>query len=309
MKAATATPFVTDRTGMVEPPFPWLGGKRRLARDINALLPPPSSTATYVEPFFGAGAVFFSRRPRGAEVINDKNSEIINFFQVLRDDGESLVRYLQNIPYSRALFYDLRNRVLDESMPLERAARFFYLARSTFAGQSTGRTPSWAFARVDNRARSMSLVVDNELLRVRDRLRHAYIENDDAVSVIQRFDGPDTILYCDPPYVAEKRSYGGYEHELSVDDHERLLSVLKDAQGYVAISGYPSELYADLLERDGWEWRDFPLLCKANQSNERGNWEGMDRVERVWLNPRLADWNRGRSSRLVSLDLFGDGAE
>ena len=306
----TATaPILSVPSVTVEPPFPWLGGKRRLAREINALLPPPSPTVTYVEPFFGAGALFFSRRPQGAEVINDKNREIINFFQVLRDDGENLVRYLQNIPYSRDLFYEWRNPISDGATPLERAARFFYITRSTFAGQSTGRTPSWAFARIDNRARSMSLVVDNELLRVRDRLRHAYIENDDGVRVIERFDGPDTILYCDPPYVAEERSYGGYEHEFSADDHARLLSVLKNAQGYVAISGYPSELYADLLEHDGWEWRDFAVRCKANQSSGRGNWEGMDRVERVWLNPRLVEWNRTHSSRPIAMDLFGDGVE
>lgn len=309
MTAATVAPLMAGMSGPVEPPFPWMGGKRRLAEKINAMLPSPSSSTTYIEPFFGAGAIFFSRRPCGVEVINDKNMEIINFFQVLRDDGEKLVDYLQNVPYSRALFYEWRKRFPGDATPMERAARFFYLARSSFAGQSTGRTPSWAFARVDNRARSMSLVVDNELLLVRDRLRHAYIENDDGVRIIGRFDGPDTIIYCDPPYVAATRSDGGYEHELSADDHARLLSVLKNAQGYVAISGYPSDLYADLLECDGWEWRDLALRCKANQSRERQDWRGMDRVERVWLNPRLAEWNREHSFRPATLNLFGDGAE
>ena len=308
MTAVTAT-ALADRIATVEPPFPWVGGKRRLAREIHDLLPPPCPTSTYVEPFLGAGAVFFSRRPRGVEVVNDKNQEIINFFRVLRDDGENLVRYLQNVPYSRSLFYEWRNQDPDDATPLERAARFFYVARSAFGGETTGRTPSWAFARVDNRARSMAFVVDHELVLVRDRLRYAYIENDEAERVIERFDGPDTIIYCDPPYLSETRSDGGYEHELSADDHVRLLSALKRAQGYVAISGYPSNLYATLLECDGWEWRDFALRCKANQSNERRDWQGMERVERIWLNPRLAEWNREHASRPATLNLFGDGEE
>ena len=49
----------------VHPPFPWLGGKGKLADQILARLPEPARELTYVEPFFGGGAVFFARRPSG----------------------------------------------------------------------------------------------------------------------------------------------------------------------------------------------------------------------------------------------------
>ncbi|MBU2825365.1 DNA adenine methylase, partial [Acidithiobacillus ferrooxidans] len=71
-----------------------------------ARLPGPSRELTYVEPFFGGGAVFFARRPSGIEVINDANGEIVTFFRVLRDRTDELIRYLQNTPYSRQLFYE-----------------------------------------------------------------------------------------------------------------------------------------------------------------------------------------------------------
>lgn len=293
----------------VDPPFPWLGGKSRLAENINILLPKPNRELTYVEPFFGAGAIFFSRRPCGVEVINDKNEEIVNFFRVLREDGEALVRYLQNVPYSRSVFYEWRKPTATDLSPLERAARFFYVARSAFAGQATGRIPSWAYARsLDNKAKVVANAVDTELLRVRDRLRNAYIEHGDAASVIERFDSENSVFYCDPPYVMKTRSNGGYTHEMSDADHGQLLDVLKKVRGFVAISGYPNALYADLLERDGWEWRDFPLRCKTNQSSQRRDWQDMDRIERVWLNPRLAQWNHDQASRVQTLDLFEDGA-
>ena len=46
----------------------------------------------YVEPFFGSGAVFFSKPRVPHEVINDRNSLVTNLFTVLREalgaDGE-----------------------------------------------------------------------------------------------------------------------------------------------------------------------------------------------------------------------------
>jgi DNA adenine methylase len=254
----------------MQPIFPWIGGKTRLAEEILTRIPPPHRERTYVEPFFGGGAVYFAQRPAGVEVINDRNGEIIHFFMTLRDRAEELVQYLQNIPYSREKFYDWR-KAAPESLPdIERAARFFYVARSSFSGQSTGRTPSWAFARIaDNRARALATVIDGELLQVRDRLRNTLIEHDDAIQVIQRYDSDCAVIYCDPPYVQETRSYGGYDDEMDGLDHERLLTMLKNASGYVALSGYPSDLYRDLLEGEkGWSYVDFDMVCRANRSTQ-----------------------------------------
>ncbi|WP_312283830.1 DNA adenine methylase [Candidatus Igneacidithiobacillus taiwanensis] len=280
----------------MQPIFPWIGGKTRLAEEILTRLPPPHRERTYVEPFFGGGAVYFSQRPAGVEVINDRNSEIIHFFMILRDRAEDLVEYLQNTPYSRAVFYAWRKGEPENLPDIERAARFFYVARSSFSGQSTGRTPSWAFARIaDNRARALATVVDGELLQVRDRLRHTLIEHDDAIKVIQRYDSEGTVIYCDPPYVHETRSDGGYADEMDTEDHERLLESLKQCNGYVALSGYPSELYRDLLEGEkGWSTVDFEVVCRANRSTQIGDEVDQARTERLWMNPRLTEWNAAR---------------
>lgn len=223
----------------VHPPFPWLGGKGKLADQILARLPEPARELTYVEPFFGGGAVFFARRPSGIEVINDANGEIVTFFRVLRDRTDELIRYLQNTPYSRQLFYEWRAIPDPASLPdLERAARFFYIARSAFAAESTRKNPAWAFAKVfDNKARSMAFVIDSELRLVRDRLRYALIENDDAIAVVRRFDTPSAVIYCDPPYLQATRKDGQYADEMSDQDHENLLLVLTACDAYVAISG------------------------------------------------------------------------
>ncbi|MEY2342099.1 DNA adenine methylase [Acidithiobacillus sp. IBUN Pt1247-S3] len=278
----------------MQPLYPWIGGKGRLAQEILTRIPPPHRDRTYVEPFFGGGAVYFARRPAGVEVINDLNSEIVHFFRVLRDreSFDALLWTLQSTPYSREMFYAWR-KVDPASLPdIERAARFFYVARSSFSGQSTGRTPSWAFARItDNRARALAAVIDKELIQVRDRLRETIIEHDDALTVIQRYDSPSAVLYCDPPYVQDTRSYGGYQEEMDDFDHERLLAVLKGSAGYVALSGYPSELYRDVLESEpGWSFVDFDVVCRANRSTQVSDEIDRQRTERLWMNPRLTEW-------------------
>ena len=286
-----------------KPPFPWLGGKGRLADEISARLPGPSRELTYVEPFFGGGAIFFSRRPSGVEVVNDANGEVIHFFRTLRDKPDELVGYLQNTPYSRQVFNEWRVIKAPETLPeIERAARFFYIARSSFAAESTRQTPAWAFARIlDNRARGMSNAIDCELHHVRDRLRYALIECDDAVSVIRRFDSESALIYCDPPYVQETRREGGYSHEMADEDHERLLRSLLVCQGHVALSGYPSNLYRDYLETGaGWTYVDFEHSCRANRSGAVGDVDRA-RTERLWMNPRLSEWNEKMGRRQSSL--------
>lgn len=295
----------------MDPIFPWIGGKTRLAGEILARLPQPHRERTYVEPFFGGGAVYFAQHPAGVEVINDRNGEVIHLFRMLRDHADDLVQYLQNTPYSREVFYAWRKAIPETLPDIERAARFFYVARSAFFGQSTGRTPSWAFARIaDNRARALATVIDGELLQVRDRLRNTLIEHDDAVRVIQRYDSEYAVIYCDPPYVLETRSDGGYEHEMDALDHEQLLSTLKHSDGYVAVSGYPSELYRDLLETEkGWSFVDFDVVCRANRPTQVGDGIDRSRIERLWLNPRLTEWNAVRETRRqVSLFDFEEAA-
>ena len=56
----------------------------------------------YVEPYFGSGAVFFSKPPSPHELINDANDLVANFFRVLRDRTEELQFALEATPWSRS---------------------------------------------------------------------------------------------------------------------------------------------------------------------------------------------------------------
>lgn len=293
-------------------PLVWLGGKGRLAERITPLLPKPERHLTYVEPFAGGASILFSRKPMGIEVLNDAHGDLVHFFKTLRDDGDALREYLQNTPYSREAFEEWREVKDTCSLPpIERAARFFFMSRASFmaAGATGDKKPTWAYARIDdNRARSVMKVVDDELLLIRDRLRQVYIEHGDALDVIYRFDAPNTVFYCDPPYHPDTRRDGGYLDEL--ENHDALLDTLEEVQGMVALSGYPHPDY-DRLENHGWKRHDFALECLVGHTREsRDNLisgkTDTARTESVWINPSLQrrlekDWMPQKT-----LDLFDE---
>jgi len=301
--AVALAPAVPSHTlPPMEPPFVWMGGKRKIAAKINEILPPPTASQAYIEPFAGGLAVLLSRKPAGIEVANDADGEIINFFKVLRDNGEELQDYLRCMPYSRALFDALKIPPTEPPPPLERAAQFFYLARSAFGGEVRGRVPRWAFAKAhDSKPRSMFNTIENDLLLVRDRLRLVYFESSPALDVIRRYDSENAVFYCDPPYIPDTRRDGNYAFEMSVSDHEDLLLTLLDVKGAVALSGYPSDLYADLL--CDWEYIDISYSCKINNNHSMSD-ESRQRTERVWMNPRLADdyYRRSKQQFLFDFD-------
>lgn len=121
------------------------------------------------------------------------------------------------------------------------------------------------------------------LLMAAERLRDAQIECEEALAVIQRYDGPAAVFYVDPPYVLRTRSGGGrqrYVHEMSDDDHRALAATLHRIRGAALISGYDSDLYRELYA----DWR---VVSKSATTN--GNSSAM---EYLWISPRADDLKR-----------------
>lgn len=89
------------RTEKVEmrPVLKYPGSKWKMAEWIISLMPPHKS---YLEPFFGSGAVFFKKEPSRIETINDMDGEIVNLFRCIREEPEELMRCVTMTPYSRA---------------------------------------------------------------------------------------------------------------------------------------------------------------------------------------------------------------
>ncbi len=270
-------------------PLKWHGGKYYLASKIRALMPPHLH---YAEPFFGGGAVLFARDPddeslwvephKGvSEIVNDLNSQLINFWRVLQDPEQfaQFRRRVEAIPMARQEWEDAHNFV-DSLDPVANAVAFFVNCRQSRSGMMstfTSVTRNRTRRRMNGNVSEWLGAVDG-LPEVHARLQRVFIENLPAIDFIQREDTPTTLFYCDPPYLHETRTAPKvYSFEMTQEEHEELLSVLNQCQGKVMLSGYPSSLYDTALKDWNRHMFDLPNNAAGGESKRR-------MTEVVWCN-------------------------
>ena len=270
-------------------PINWYGGKSSHLDFILPIL--RSDTDGYVEPYAGSAAVLVNREPATIEVLNDQHELLMRFFQALREHGNKVAQHVELTPYSRKEYQRaveiLENpRRRDEINDVEFARLFVIRASQSYGGNFEGGKSSWSrnTSPSSYRGKAPSLRIwdsrSEKLQATAERLRRVQFENKDAIEVIEDYDSPDTLHYCDPPYVANTRSSGGgeYRYEMSRDDHRELCEVLRRCDGYVALSGYINEIYADELEEYGWTRTDSGPI-----KNHSGN-DNSTRIESIWTN-------------------------
>ena len=256
------------------PVLKYPGSKWRMADWIISLMPPHKS---YLEPFFGSGAVFFKKPPSRIETINDLDGEIVNLFRCIRSRPEELARTVALTPYSREE-YELawqRGETPGNLDDIERA-RLTLVRYWQTHGNSAVYKGGW---KNDRTGREYAYDVrywcqlPQWIIDATNRLKEAQIEQAPAVDVIRRFCHKDVLIYADPPYVLSTRKRRQYRVEMTADnDHVELLYALKDHPGPVILSGYENELYNRHLK--GWVKLHRKALAYGVAS----------RIETVWLN-------------------------
>lgn len=113
-------------------PIGWIGGKRALRKEIIALFP-QDGVGRYIEVFFGAGWVFFSRekQPGQLEVINDRDGQIVNLFRCIKYHRAALQEELEWLVSAREIFFTAMDQLHTDGLTdIQRAARFFLLAQN-----------------------------------------------------------------------------------------------------------------------------------------------------------------------------------
>jgi DNA adenine methylase len=236
--------------------FGWYGGK---FSHLDWLLPLLPACEHYCEPFGGSGAVLLNRSPSPIETYNDLDGEVCNFFRVLRDQKDRLVEAIGLTPFSREEF-SVACTIDPGLEPLERARRFYVRARQVRTGLAqTASIGRWANCKLTSRA-GMSGVVSRwlgaveALPEIAHRLLRVQIENRPALEVIQLYDSPRTLFYCDPPYVHQTRGDAkAYGYEMSDADHRELARTLNAIQGMAAVSNYDCALMNELYPQSRWK--------------------------------------------------------
>lgn len=255
------------------PALRYYGGKWRLAPWIISHFPEHKN---YVEPCGGAASVLLQKPRSPLETYNDLDDNVVNFFRVLRDRPEELIRKIRLTPWARAEFELCEVPVNDE---IELAHRFWVRSVMTISGMGNGS--GWRCLRSQekglNETSSWFYVSLEHLNDTASRLRGVQIDCVPYQDFVRKYDNASALIYFDPPYILDTRTNKNeYAFEWTDTDHTEAADLLRQAQGYVIISGYACPLYTDLYEAHGWQRVD-----KEAQTNSGGK-----RVETLWLSPR-----------------------
>ena len=206
----------TNVNVVVRPFLKWAGGKRQLLPELREHIPNPNKSGTYFEPFLGGGALFLALQRKQA-VVSDSNAELVNCYQVVRDDVENLILALKQHPNLAEHYYEVRNwdRAEDyfQKPPVERAARIIYLNKTCYNGLF--RVNSQGQFNVPFGQYTNPNIVDEGVLRAVS----AYLNN--ATVTIRQSDFAEAVsdakkgdfIYFDPPYdpLSDTASFTGYD--------------------------------------------------------------------------------------------------
>lgn len=261
-------------------PIKYAGSKSTLMSKLVNLIP---KHTRYVSVFGGSGADILSKPVSMSETWNDLDGQLFNLFSVLKHpmQRKELVGLICMTSYSRREFQEAQ-KVLHAPATdaVRRAWATVVTGNQVRAGThfSTTLASCWAYFRLPSHSlrwpRLPHILVD-----VANRFRNVIIENLSWEKLIDKYDCSTTMFYCDPPYVHSTRvSVGGvYAHEMSDEDHKRLLDRLQTVEGRVMLSGYDCKLYNEALAH--WKRYEFATICPMSSSKKKPQ-----RTEVVWCN-------------------------
>ena len=197
-----------------------LGNKSAIADKIIPYFP---AHKIYIEPFLGAGGMFFNKPKAKYNIVNDLDSDVFNLFQVVSNQKEELEQQFKMMPiHSDLLEYWKENK---ETEPIKKALRLLFLSNSTYLGK--GNTLKIA---TDNNWKSLlyeNIEITNKLLfdvqfgndDFRKFLKNIYFED-------RNNSRNDVFIYADPPYLGTDDNYS---HSFTEQDSTDLFDCLTES--------------------------------------------------------------------------------
>ena len=231
--------------------IPWIGGKKRLRKEICNNFPTEKDAFNrYIEVFGGAAWVLFYKNKHASfEVYNDVNGELVNLFRCTKSHPQEVAKEMELSLISREKFNFHKNQKIEDLTDIQRACRFLYLIKYSFCSDV-------ATFGANNR-----LLPTGELLtQVAKRLERVIIENNSYEKIIKQYDRPDSLFYCDPPYYKTEKFYNVNEIYFVQNDHEKLRNLLANIKGRFILSYNDDEYLRDL-------YKDFNIKGVTRSNN------------------------------------------
>lgn len=296
---------------MLKAPFPYCGGKSRVAAEVWSRF---GQVNNYIEPFCGSMAMLLSRpKPNGSETVNDIDGLLTNFWRALRDNPVGLAE-LAKCPPSEIectarhnWVYRKKERILELQEDPEAydlmAAAFWVYVRSTSVG-SRGLFCEHRGLRVPLLGSGGQGVHNKEganllsrFTEVADRIRHVRICCGDWKRVLTnsplRTAGLPAAIFLDPPYQDGEWDNGVYEFGQGVfnDVREWGIANSNDPQLRIALCGYDGVSMPD-------DWSEYAWIAQGGMANvgkkENSRSKANRSRERIWFSPHCLSENQGR---------------
>lgn len=263
------------------------GSKWSLSDWIIGMFPKHHS---YLEPFFGSGAILFNKPRSDIETVNDLDGNVVNLFEWIKKDPERLAYEIYYTPYARQVYEDVFASVPENSF--DRAVNFYIRLNMGHGFRTNGEKVGWKND-VQGRERAYASKdwcnLPGKIAQAAERLRGVQIDNRPALELIPRFNYGNVLIYCDPPYVLETRHGKQYRCEMDVEDHEELLKLLLEHKGPVVISGYETELYNNMLA--GWNRYETTAYSQVCSKKREIIWMNYDPPRKQLTFEDIEGWN------------------
>ena len=244
-------------------PITYYGGKQTMLKHILPLIPDHS---VYTEAFCGGASVLFAKEPVPCEVINDINAEIINFYWMAKCYYPELKTEIDKTLHSRYQHdhatYIYNNPALFK--PAERACAFWFLTKTSFASKINGTFGFDLKGGMPKRLRNAKDTFTEELC---SRLEHVTIECQDAISVIKRYDRPETFHFIDPPYINTNCAHynGIFNEQMFIE----LLDMISSLKGKFMLTMFPNDHLQDYATLYRWTVHRIERTISASRTSRR----------------------------------------
>lgn len=214
-----------------------LGNKSQIAVEIQKYFPQHN---IYVEPFFGAGGMFFNKPKAKYNIVNDLDSDVFNLFQVVSNNKEELEQQFRMMPIHSDLLAYWKNN--NEATPIKKALRFLFISNITFMGAGASMrygTENPKNVLYDNLNRTFELIHDVQFSNICFR---------DFFNILRDRNSEGSFIYCDPPYLD---SDDNYSHSFKEQDASDLFDCLIETGCKFAYSEFNNPFILEQAEKRG----------------------------------------------------------
>lgn len=244
------------------------GSKWGIAKWIIGHFPEHHS---YLEPFFGSGAVLFNKPRSHIETVNDLDGNVVNLFEWIKKDPERLAHAIYFTPYARQVYKEAFAVEPEDSF--QRAVNFYIRLNMGHGFRTNGEKVGWKND-IQGRERAYASQdwcrLPEKIMQAAERLRGVQIECRPAIELIRRFNYKNVLVYADPPYVLSTRHGKQYRCEMDDRQQDRLLGVLLEHKGPVVLSGYDNGLYNSRLK--GWYRKETACYTQTRSKKQEIIW-------------------------------------